>query len=174
MRSFHFALASLLLLLLAVPARADLPPPDTEGCRMASAGDPCDLDGQPSDGGMKVGVCRKATCSRIDYGHWDRDASAAPPTMEYECLRCVVGTDAGTDAASATGGAGGTSPGTGGAATGGSGGAATGGSGGAATGGAPAKSDSGCAVSGQGAAFGPWLLGGCFAAVVLFARRRRR
>ena len=123
---------------------------------MASAGDPCDLDGQPSDGGMKAGTCRKATCSRLDYAHWDRDASAAPPTMEYECLKCVVGGDAGTDAAAATGGA------------------ATGGSGGAATGGAPAKSDSGCNVSGQGAAFGPWLLGGAFAAVVLFARRRRR
>src|SRR3954452_20838817 len=106
MRSFHFALASLLLV-LAAPARADLPPPDTEGCRMASAGDTCDLDGQSSDGGTKAGTCRKATCSRIDYAHWDHDASAVPPTMEYECLKCVVGGDAGADVAAATGGAGG-------------------------------------------------------------------
>jgi len=164
MRSFHLLPASLLLL-LASSARADLPPPNSEGCRMASAGDPCDLDGQSSDGGMKAGTCRKATCSRLDYANWNRDASASPPTMEYECLKCLVGSDGGTDAAMATGGAGGSTGGAGGS-TGGAGGSATGGS-------APKSDSSGCAVGGR-AAFGPWLLAGGFAAAVWFGRRRRR
>jgi hypothetical protein len=162
MRYFSFVVVATSLTLLPARARADLPPPDTLSCHTASVGDPCDPDGQATDGGTKAGTCQKATCTRLDYANWNRDASAAPPTMDYECLKCVIARDAGTDAASATGGAGG-------AATGGSGGAAA--TGGAA-GGAP-KSDSGCAVSGPGTAFGPWLLAGGFATAVWFARRRR-
>jgi MYXO-CTERM domain-containing protein len=144
MRYFHFVLTASVLM-LSGPARADLPPPDTLGCLMAREGDACDPDVQQSDGGTKSGTCRKATCSRPDYAGWNRDASAAPPTMQYDCLKCLVGAaDGGADA------------------------------GGGDAAGSPSKSgSSGCTVSGAETAFGPWLLAGAFAAAIWFVRRRR-
>jgi hypothetical protein len=157
MRHFHFAFIASLLLILSEPARADLPPPDTLDCRTAKEGDACSPDGQPSDAG-KPGTCRKATCTRLDYANWNRDASAAPPTMQYECLKCLLGSaDGGLDGSTASGGAGG-SAGTGGSGTGGA---------------APKSGSSGCAMGGRGRALAPWLLAGGFAAAVWFGRRRR-
>lgn len=164
MRHFLFCFAACVLLAASAPARADVPPPDTLSCRMASEGDPCDPDGvMTPDGGTRTGTCRKATCSRLDYANWNRDASASPPTMSYECLKCTVGGDGGTaDVAPRTDGA---APATGG--SGGQGGSATGGSSGA-------GDDSGCSMGGGPRALGPWVLAGGFAAAVWFGRRRRR
>jgi hypothetical protein len=172
MRYFHFAFATAsLALLLSGSARADVPPPDTLDCRTAKEGDACSPDGQSADGGTKPGACRKSTCTKLDYANWNKDASASPPSVEYECLKCVLGSDGGSSTGGASGSTGGTTGTTGGA----GGGAATGGSGGATgTGGATTSSSSGCAVGGAGSALGPWLLAGGFAATIWFARRRRR
>jgi hypothetical protein len=181
---FRLALVSLLIGAGAI-ARADVPPPDTLSCRTAREGDGCDPDDRTgSDGGAKSGTCRKATCTRSDYAGWNRDASAAPPVMTYECLKCILGgADAAAgDAASGapivappTGGSGGGgTAGTGGAGTGGAG---TGGAGGGAgTGGSGQKESSGCSLGRFPGprALGPWALAGGFAAAVWFARRRRR
>ena len=173
MRYFHFAFATAsLALLLSGSARADVPPPDTLDCRAAKEGDPCSPDGQAADGGTKPGSCRKSTCTKLDYS---RDGAAS---VEYECLKCVLGSDGGSStggAAGTTGGASGSTGGTTGTTGGAGGGAATGGSGGATgTGGASKTDSSGCAVGGAGAGLGPWLLAGGFAATIWFARRRRR
>jgi len=171
----RLAVASFLAAIaLSSSARADVPPPDTLSCRTASEGDSCDPDDQAKiDGGLKRGTCRKATCSRLDYGNWNRDASATPPTMSYECLKCLLGNDGGADfappadaAVPATGGSGGQSG------AGGSGGAATGG----ASGSSGADDGSGCSLGRFPGprALGPWALAGGFAAAVWFGRRRRR
>lgn len=184
MRHVHFSLPCLLVAAaLSTPARADVPPPDTFSCRNANEGDPCDPDDQGrADAGPKRGTCRKTTCSRLDYGGWNRDASATPPTMNYECLKCMVGgNDGGADfappsdaARPATGGSGGQSGSSGG---GGSGGAAgPGGAGGSGTGGSGKSEGSGCSLSRLPGprALGPWALAGGFAAAIWFGRRRRR
>jgi hypothetical protein len=176
-----------LLALMGLPggAQADVPPPDTWACRDVNEGAACDPDDQRplagADAGSKRGTCRKATCSKLDYASWNKDASASPPTLMYECLKCMVGdndggaaVDAASADAAATGGAGGAGNG----GSGGAGGAAgSGGGSGGATGGAagsPAKSDgSGCSLGGA-RSFGPWALAGSFGALMLFTRRRRR
>jgi hypothetical protein len=176
------AFVPLVTLLGSAPARADVPPPDTYSCMNLGVGAACDLQ-QTSPahdgGGGPRGVCGTATCSRLDYAHWDQDASASPPSMQYECLKCLAPTDGGpadataldgppvADGAAGTGGTGGSS-GTGGAA--GAGGA----DGGSGTVGS--KSDgSGCSLGGrQARALGPWALALVFGASVMFARRRRR
>lgn len=91
------AFASLLFAPGPTPARADALPPDVLVCDMAALGSSCPVDGQQ-------GACTLSTCTRIDYAHWDRDASASPPSMEYECARCIVGgpSDAGAPDASAS------------------------------------------------------------------------
>src|SRR5262245_46481644 len=61
--SFLGALSLTALLGAASAARADVPPPDTEGCRMAALGDACVLDVDRSSG-VKKGVCGKSTCPR--------------------------------------------------------------------------------------------------------------
>jgi hypothetical protein len=179
MRHFHFVFATASLALwLSGSARADVPPPDTLDCRTAKEGDACSPDGQSADGGTKPGACRKSTCTKLDYANWNKDASASPPSVEYECLKCVLGSDGGATegpgtggSSGATGGAGGSTGGTTGA-TGGTG-EGGGGNGGSGTGGASKSSSSGCAVGGSGSALGPWLLAGGFAATIWFARRRR-
>lgn len=65
------------LLLLADPARADVPPPNTEDCSDKAAGDACETD----DGAK--GGCVKSTCSRLDYSQ-----GTPPGSVEYECLIC--------------------------------------------------------------------------------------
>jgi MYXO-CTERM domain-containing protein len=78
---------SLLLLLLAsllhvaAPARADSIPPDVFGCTDKAVGARCD---DPSGG-----TCQRSTCVKIDYAHWNPDASSTRPTVTYDCLRCA-------------------------------------------------------------------------------------
>jgi hypothetical protein len=69
-----------LCLLYSSHASADVLPPEEWACQNKKAGDRCD-----------TGVCRKSTCSRADYAHWDRDAGGGPPTTQYECLLCQDG-----------------------------------------------------------------------------------
>jgi hypothetical protein len=76
-------LASALLALSAAPAAADVLPMDVTECDMHTVGSTCT---DPAGGG----VCTMSTCTRIDYAHWDRDASASPPSMVYDCVRCIV------------------------------------------------------------------------------------
>jgi hypothetical protein len=147
------ALSIVSLLILCDLARADVPPPDTYSCMALNPGDVCDLDATPFssvDAGGRRGICRVATCSRPDYANWDRDASASPPSMQYQCLKCMSGLDGGSDGALVVDGA---------------------------TSDVAPTSDSthsGCAVAGpRSRAFGPWALAAAFAAMVLFARRRR-
>ena len=64
---------------VATPAVADVIPPDVYQCNNLSAGDTC-----------AAGKCQTSTCSKLDYSHWDRDASASPPSMTYSCLKCTA------------------------------------------------------------------------------------
>ena len=72
------------LTLLADAASADVPPPGLDECRGHDAGSTCTLMGA-------AGTCRATTCSRINYAGWDRDASAAPPSITYACTLCIAG-----------------------------------------------------------------------------------
>ena len=97
--------AFVLLALSVAPslARADGIPPAEDACRVGggyrTVGTACSV-------GATAGVCRDATCSRLDYAHWDRDASASPPTADYACVTCQPGAaaaDKSTCAVAATG-----------------------------------------------------------------------
>ena len=79
------ALAAVILIPLA--ARADIPPPETEPCKSASAGQACTYQGAK-------GTCQQSTCTGLDYSV---DASV-PGSRTYECLKCLdtkVPTDGG-------------------------------------------------------------------------------
>ena len=78
---------------VATPAVADVVPPEVRDCNNLSAGDTC-----------ATGKCQLDTCSKLDYAHWDHDASASPPTVTYSCLKCV-GTSGGGGGGSSVGGA---------------------------------------------------------------------
>jgi hypothetical protein len=69
------AVATLALALLAVPARADVPPPDAEPCLSKKVGDGCAYQG-------KSGSCAARTCTRT---------TPAGDTSTYDCLLCVPG-----------------------------------------------------------------------------------
>ncbi|HZF52662.1 MAG TPA: hypothetical protein VE093_28600 [Polyangiaceae bacterium] len=72
-------LAFALLASLSFPslARADVPPPNFEGCDMKKAGDACVKDDE-SDG-----TCVQQKCSKLDY------SNGTPPTsVEYDCTLC--------------------------------------------------------------------------------------
>lgn len=184
-------LAFIALLAAAPPARADVPPPETWACQNQNEGAACDLDERPGvdGGGPKRGTCRKSTCSRLDYANWNRDASATPPTMMYECLKCTAAPDGGA--------ADGPAPAPDGAGPAADGPTVTSDAAGAsadapaviadaaaaiadaaaADAGAPPKADdSGCALGGAShrRSFGPWLLAGAVSALIFFTRRRRR
>ena len=68
------------LLLAALPAFADVSPPNESGCEGLTAGDQC-----VDDAGDKA-TCATHTCSRLDYGNVDSEGT--PGTEEYECLLC--------------------------------------------------------------------------------------
>lgn len=73
-------LAALALLL------ADIPPPDSQGCRDAKVGAKCKTDGK------KTGTCVKSTCTRNDYSE-----GPPPKLVAVECLVCATAApDAGT------------------------------------------------------------------------------
>lgn len=80
MKHAFFALAGLVLM-GASPAFADVIPPEESACQARAAGDACTA--------VSGGICQADTCTRLDYENWDRDASAEPPSMTYDCLRCV-------------------------------------------------------------------------------------
>lgn len=82
--NIHFCIAPLVVAsaLFSLPAFADVITPEDAACRNKSPGDVCDESLTHS------GICRKSTCSRIDYRHWDRDASASPPSLTYDCVVC--------------------------------------------------------------------------------------
>jgi len=69
---------------LALPARADVAPPETQPCVSKAAGDACTYNG--------AGTCQNQTCGRLDYANWDQDASASPPSTTYACLKCLTDT----------------------------------------------------------------------------------
>lgn len=77
MRHVVLALALLAPLAVITPARADVPPPDTEGCTMKSAGDPCEAD----DGSDHT--CLQQKCSKTLP-----DGNGGTTTTEYDCLLC--------------------------------------------------------------------------------------
>lgn len=176
--------AATVISLLSASAHADVIPMDVYACNKLSAGSPCE------NGAGGAGVCQDSTCSRLDYAHWDRDASASPPSTSYSCLKCVpkgTGTGTGsatvtkattdtntettTKATTGTGVATGTGEGTGtGAVT------NTTTASGTDTGPGDKEKDtdsSGCSIGGA-RVIAPWLLAGIFAACVSLLRRRRR
>jgi hypothetical protein len=157
--------------LLAVPARADIVPPETSACTSKQDGNTCAYNGS-------TGICHNQSCSKLDYAHWDQDASTSPPTMTYVCLMCITAlpttsatntstttrTGLTTDTATAT-------------TTNSSSSTAT--STTTATGtddSPPAPDDSACSISRSSNAkrVAPWLLAGAFSLLFLFGRRRRR
>lgn len=84
-------LATVFVLLTGAPlARADLLPTEEAQCQGKEAGDACG-----------TGTCKAARCTRIDYANWDQDASAVPPSVEEDCLKCE-GDSGATDGGSRT------------------------------------------------------------------------
>jgi hypothetical protein len=88
----HALVVSFAVLLGAPAAFADVTPPDVSACQGKAVGAACTMSA------TATGVCAKGTCSRLDYGSWDRDAMSSPPTVSYECVRCVEGSPATTPA----------------------------------------------------------------------------
>lgn len=129
-------------------ARADVPPPDTQACGNDGSGkiDESKVGASCQTGTGSTGRCLSSKCSKLDYAHWDRDASPSPPTVEYDCLKCTP--------PAATGGEAGT-PVEGGTTSSSSGGSSSG------------CNTAGCTVR----TAGPWLLG---LAVALAMRARRK
>lgn len=69
--------------LLSVPARADLPPPDVGSCSGKSEGDACGS-----------GTCVRAMCSRMAPSR-TQDGSVEARAESYDCLRCDASEDTG-------------------------------------------------------------------------------
>jgi MYXO-CTERM domain-containing protein len=82
MRRAVEAILGCALCFAASGARADVVPPDVTSCDGQKAGDLCN---------GAEGVCQNAECSRLDYAHWDRDATASPPSITYACVKCMNG-----------------------------------------------------------------------------------
>lgn len=96
MTSRHTLRTLTLLACLALPsiAAADVIPMDVTACDMRSVGASC-MDA------MGTGICQASRCTRLDY---TQDASPGPGSVQYDCVRCVVGapSDAGSADAGAT------------------------------------------------------------------------
>lgn len=166
---------------LAGTARADVPPPETQPCSGKQVGAACTYNG--------AGTCQESTCSRLDYAHWDRDASSSPPSMNYACVKCLpltntntntateteTGTDTDTDTDTDTGTdtdtrtASNTNTNT-------SLVTDTDTNTSTDTGKDTAGGDDGCSIArtSTGKRIAPWLLAGAFSLIFLFGRRRRR
>ncbi len=80
----NLAISLASMLLVAVPARADVVPPDVAPCSSKQLGNACTYN-------SAAGLCQDGTCGRLDYANWDRDASTSPPSITYPCLKCVTG-----------------------------------------------------------------------------------
>lgn len=85
-RMHRFALTSVFVasLVTTSAAFADVTPPDVSACAGKSVGAAC-------TNGTSAGACASGKCTKIDYSKWDRDASPSPPTVEYDCVKCVGG-----------------------------------------------------------------------------------
>jgi hypothetical protein len=92
MNRIRAASASLFcFLLLPTSALADAIDPYAYACQGKDAGDTCTVAmncGSASNCADEHGSCLGTTCSRLDYQHWDRDASSTPPVDYYPCLVC--------------------------------------------------------------------------------------
>jgi len=90
------AALALLVLAVAAPAFADVPPPNTAQCSSLKEGDAC------KDDNSKDGACTKSTCSKLDYSH------GTPPTsVDYACLVCTAGASTTTSSSSSSSSGGG-------------------------------------------------------------------
>jgi hypothetical protein len=75
----HKRLLLLAVLTLASSARADVPPPNMEGCLNHEAGAKCTTDSGAD------GTCQQKKCSRLDYSH-----GVPPGSIDYDCLLCAA------------------------------------------------------------------------------------
>jgi hypothetical protein len=75
---------------VALPARADMIPPEADACRTKQVGAACSYSGG-------TGTCQNQTCHHFDYSNWDRDASTSPPSTSYACVECLTATDTNTN-----------------------------------------------------------------------------
>ena len=91
-RAVVFPLAMLALALAPATGSADVIPMDVTACDMHALGAAC-MDAAGS------GVCIMSRCTRLDY---TVDASPGPGSLEYDCVRCVVGDAGGTGASDAS------------------------------------------------------------------------
>jgi hypothetical protein len=138
------ALPALILsstLLFGLSAQADVIPEDVGACNAKEAGAACSYNGN--------GTCQTATCYRLDYAHWDHDASTSPPSASYACLKCVTGTATQTGTSTNT----------------------------SADGGTPPATDNGsCTIASRATAkkVAPWLMASTFSLLFLFFRRHRQ
>lgn len=82
----RFVLLSVLAssLVVAPTVLADVTPPDVSACQGKSLGAAC-------GDGSSAGACAAGKCYKLDYSKWDRDASSSPPSVEYDCVKCVPG-----------------------------------------------------------------------------------
>jgi hypothetical protein len=184
MDAFAFTLAFACVLTLSV-AHADVPPTTPQGCKGLTVGKACNIVTDAGQLTGQTGVC----VMTMECGTWVAcgpgapvpvcpDASAQPGSswQPQSCLVCKP-VDAGTAGAGGTAGEAGTA-----GASGQAGAVALGGAAGAtiaagSAGSPPAESDDGaCSLGGRDAnkTFGPWLLSGSAAVLLLFGRRRRR
>jgi hypothetical protein len=69
----------LLLVLVSLPALADIPPRDTHGCVEKKVGDACQTDEKQD------GHCATSECVGRDYSQ-----GMPPKPKKYECLRCAT------------------------------------------------------------------------------------
>lgn len=87
-------------LVVAPTVLADVTPPDVTACQGKSIGAACTE-------GSSSGACTAGKCSKLDYSGWDRDASSSPPTIQYDCVKCVAGATPDAGAQTSSGGDGG-------------------------------------------------------------------
>ena len=79
------------LVLVASPAWADIPPPDTSSCRDAPVGKRCTLER-----GGGEGTCQHSTC-----GHNRLGPDHKVVYSSYDCMRCVAAGAGAADAGAA-------------------------------------------------------------------------
>jgi hypothetical protein len=95
MRTSILLLGFLASFAIAVPARADIPPPNSQGCDMKAAGDDCMKDDETA------GTCVTEKCTKLDY------SDGSPPTsVEYDCVLCNGPAAATSSSSSASSGGG--------------------------------------------------------------------
>lgn len=77
MRKLILTLGLFATLAFSAPARADVPPPNFEGCMGKVAGDACQKDD------MSAGSCESQTCTKLDYS-----MGTPPKSVDYPCVLC--------------------------------------------------------------------------------------